>query len=370
MQKPTLLIVIDNLQKGGAEVLLVGILAELNELFDIVLVTLSAECDFCEDQILCRRKYELDFKGKYSIFKSVLKLKKIIAKEKPSLIHSHLFYSSVITRMASPSSIPVFYSLHNEMSKNVFEGSKIFTLLEKQTLKQNHFAIAVSENVKQDYEKIMGRQKKMFVLPNYISKEFFEEGIFKKSDITRVPLKLVAVGNIKRQKNYLYLAKAFEQMRDLPVTLDIYGAGSRKETDSLNSEIDKNNLLIHLKGKANDVSKILLKYDLLVSSSLYEGFGISVAEAMAKGLPVLLSDLPVFHEITSENALFFDVNDPTSFVHLIKEILEKKHDLYQLSQKGIMISKRYNKENYLEKLFNIYHSVLGKKPVHFETENA
>jgi glycosyltransferase involved in cell wall biosynthesis len=370
MQKPTLLIVIDNLQKGGAEVLLVGILTDLNQQFDVVLVTLSSECDFAEEKIRCRKKYELGFRNKYSIFKSISKLKEILEIENPSFIHSNLFYSSVIARMASPDSIPVFYSLHNEMSKNVFNGSKILTLLEKRTLKQNHFPIAVSENVKKDYEKIIGRPKNIFVLPNYISKEFFEEGIFKKSDKTGLPLKLVAVGNIKRQKNYLYLAKAFEQMKDLPVILDIYGAGNEKETDSLNSEIDKNNLPIHLKGKANDVSEILSKYDLLVSSSLYEGFGISVVEAMAKGLPVLLSDLPVFHEITLGNALFFDVNDSKSFANLIKEILEKKHDLHQLSQKGILISKRYNKENYLEKLFNIYHSVLDKKPVHFETENA
>jgi glycosyltransferase involved in cell wall biosynthesis len=370
MQKPKLLIVIDNLRKGGAEVLLVGILPELNEQFDVVLVTLSAECDFAEEQIVCTKKYELSFRSKYSLLSSVSKLKKIISKEKPSLVHSHLFYSSVIARMACRACIPVFYTLHNEMSRNVFNGSKIFTLLEKETIKQNHFAIAVSENVKQDYKKIIGGQKQVVVLPNYISNDFFEEAKLEKQHQTDRRLKLVAVGNIKRQKNYSYLVKAFQQLKSLPVTLDIYGSGSRKEIEKLASEIAKNNLPISIKGKADNISQILPQYGLFVSCSLYEGFGISVVESMAKGLPVLLSDLPVFHEITYENALFFDVNHPNSFAKLINEILEDKLDLNQFSENGIAISKKYNKENYLKKLFNIYHSVLNKKPTHFEIENA
>ena len=56
MQKPTLLLIIDTLKKGGAETLLVGILRQLNVKFEVILVTLSAECDFDEDEI----KQQLD----------------------------------------------------------------------------------------------------------------------------------------------------------------------------------------------------------------------------------------------------------------------------------------------------------------------
>jgi glycosyltransferase involved in cell wall biosynthesis len=370
MQKLKLLIVIDNLKKGGAEVLLSGVLPELNDHFYVILATLSDECDFDEEEVLCKKKYSLCFKNKYSLFTCVSRLKKIIEKERPSFIHSHLFYSSVIARMACPDSVPLFYSLHNEMSKNVFNGSKVLTLLEKKTVKQNHFAIAVSEHVLKDYQTIIGKQETAFVLPNYISDQFFDtEKIENKID-GKKELKLVAVGNIKKQKNYSYLLNAFENLKNIPVTLDIYGAGSRKEEEMLQKEIDKNKLPVYLQGKANNVDEILTGYDLFVSSSAYEGFGISVIEAMAMGLPLLLSDLPVFHEVTLDNALFFQLSNPLSFSNLIINILEKKINLSHFSNKGIEISKRYSKEIYLENLFSIYGTVLKKPIINFSLANA
>ncbi len=70
--------------------------------------------------------------------------------------------------------------------------------------------------------------------------------------------------------------------------------------------------------------------------------------------PLLLSDLPVYHEITFENALFFDIQKKESLVNLIKEIFEGKYNLNELSGRGIDIAKNYTKETYLNNLFSIY----------------
>lgn len=370
MQKLTLLIVIDNLKKGGAEVLLVGILPDLNKKFKIILVTLSNECDFSDAELVYTKKYCLGFKNKYSLFSSVNRLRKIIKKETPSFIHSHLFYSSVTARMACPASIPVFYSLHNEMSKNVFNGSKSLTILERKTIKQNQFPIAVSKNVLEDYERIIGKQEITYVLPNYVLDDFFTSKNSQTETRFDKPLKLVAVGNIKKQKNYSYLLKAFEKLEAYAVTLDIYGDGSKKEIELLQREIDKNNLPVFFKGKAKNVYNVLPQYDLYVSSSTHEGFGISVVEAMASGLPLLLSDLAVFHEVTFDNALFFDIADPASFVNLVVNIFNEKYNFTRLSRQGIEISKRYSKQIYLEKLYNIYSSVLKKPLVNLSVVNG
>ena len=138
--KKVLLLVIDNLAKGGAEVLLVGTLPELNKKYSVILVTLTNECDFNSGDIFFEKKYTLGFNNKLSFFFCVRKLKKIISLVQPSLIHSHLFYSSLIARRACPSNIPLVYSLHNEMSKNVFNNSKVLTWLEKRTIKKKPFS--------------------------------------------------------------------------------------------------------------------------------------------------------------------------------------------------------------------------------------
>ncbi len=358
--KKTLLLVIDSLAKGGAEVLLVGILPELNKRYEVILVTLKEDNHFSKEGIICKKKYTLGFTKKLSLFLCVWKLKKIIKKHSPSLIHSHLFYSSLIARMACPVYIPLIYSLHNEMSKNVFDNSKTLAFFEKKTIKENHALIAVSQLVLSDYEQSIGIIKPAFVLPNFISDQFFIKKNKEKDFSFLKEIKLVAVGNIKNQKNYSFLLQAFELLKKYPVSLDIYGEGNDKDVKKLLTEIDKQQLPVILKGGTDNIHKILPQYDLYVSCSSHEGFGIAAVEAMAAGLPLLLSDIPVFREVTSGNALFFDIRDPSSFVDLITEILKNKHELQILSNNGIGISKKYTKEIYLDKLFNIYRSILQK----------
>ena len=48
---------------------------------------------------------------------------------------------------------------------------------------------------------------------------------------------------------------------------------------------------------------------LLLSASLDEGFGLPIIEAAQYGLPLLLSDIPVFHEVAENHADYFPVGD-------------------------------------------------------------
>ena len=49
---------------------------------------------------------------------------------------------------------------------------------------------------------------------------------------------------------------------------------------------------------------------LMVYPSVYEGFGIPVLEAIGNGAPVIVSDIPVFREVTNGAALFVPLGDP------------------------------------------------------------
>ena len=48
---------------------------------------------------------------------------------------------------------------------------------------------------------------------------------------------------------------------------------------------------------------------LFVFPSSYEGFGIPILEAMAAGCPMVLSDIPVFREITQDKGVYFPHDD-------------------------------------------------------------
>ena len=58
--------------------------------------------------------------------------------------------------------------------------------------------------------------------------------------------------------------------------------------------------------------------DALVMASRAEGFGLPIIEALYRNLPVLCSDIPVFHEITDGSAHFFSLEDPKHLVSAVK----------------------------------------------------
>jgi glycosyltransferase involved in cell wall biosynthesis len=60
----------------------------------------------------------------------------------------------------------------------------------------------------------------------------------------------------------------------------------------------------------------------LVSASKDEGFGIPLVEAMKHGLPLVLSDIPIFREIAQDAALFFDATSPENFSKQVRELEE------------------------------------------------
>jgi glycosyltransferase involved in cell wall biosynthesis len=357
-EKKTILITIDSLERGGAEVLLVGILKELNLRFNVILVTLSEHCDFKNEEIICDKKYSLGFSNKLSLLHCILKLNKIIKKHQPTLIHSNLIYSSLAARLACPHRIPLLYSVHGELSKSDFNKSTLLTIIEKMTIRKNHSVMAVSNEALKDYIKIIKETKKSFVLKNYVDDLFFEKNLKEKTFTQLHPLKIMAVGNLKRAKNYDYLLRSFLLLKEFDVSLDIFGNTDHFLYPELQSVIDRNHLPVTFKGPADNMHELYFNYDAFVMSSTNEGFGIAAVEAMACGLPVMLSDIPVFREVTFNNALFFDLNDQTALANLIKQIIHRKLNLKEISQKGIEVSRVYTKQKYLKKLFSIYDEVL------------
>lgn len=78
----------------------------------------------------------------------------------------------------------------------------------------------------------------------------------------------------------------------------------------------------------DELLKLYRKSYALVFPSLSEGFGLPGLEAMAAGLPVVASDIPIFREVYAEAAAFFD---PRSVAELVETIrtLEPSRSLLQ-----------------------------------------
>ena len=61
----------------------------------------------------------------------------------------------------------------------------------------------------------------------------------------------------------------------------------------------------------------------LIFSSIVEGFGLPIVEALQRSLPVFASDIPVFKEIGAEGVQFFDLDNPQELASLIEKHIER-----------------------------------------------
>ncbi len=71
-----------------------------------------------------------------------------------------------------------------------------------------------------------------------------------------------------------------------------------------------------------------------VLPSLYEGFGLPVLEAMARGVPVACSDIPALREVAGESALRFAPGDPSQIASTIERLLDDGPLARQLAAAG------------------------------------
>lgn len=88
----------------------------------------------------------------------------------------------------------------------------------------------------------------------------------------------------------------------------------------------------------SDVELAQLYRDALVTccGSSFEGFGLSVLEAMACGCPVACSDMTSLREVAGKAVMFFAHDDPDSIYHTLISLLADSEYRRQLGQRGIL----------------------------------
>lgn len=103
---------------------------------------------------------------------------------------------------------------------------------------------------------------------------------------------VVTVARLERQKNVALLIEAFSRLEGDDLRLLIIGDGSeREELARLTNELGLEDR-VKFTGAVSNPYKYMVRCDLFVLSSLYEGLGNVVVEALALKLPVVSTDCP------------------------------------------------------------------------------
>jgi len=107
-----------------------------------------------------------------------------------------------------------------------------------------------------------------------------------------------------------------------------------------------------------DIPKLYAQSDLFVFPSLAESFGHPLVEAMASGLPIIASDIPICREICGDAAVYFSPLDPSDLAEKIAA-LRKNPDLRRrLGQVGRKRAEtHFDWKDHVRRLIEIIESV-------------
>ena len=140
------------------------------------------------------------------------------------------------------------------------------------------------------------------------------------------PLIVISAGRLTKQKNHIAAIRAMKHVSS-PCEYWIAGRG---ELETMLKEEARNLGLkdkIKFLGFRDDLPALLQGADVFLFTSLWEGFGLSVVEAMAAGLPVVVSDVPGVSEIVgreSNSGLFADPSSPKDIAARLEELLRSE----------------------------------------------
>lgn len=159
------------------------------------------------------------------------------------------------------------------------------------------------------------------------------------------------IGRFSAVKNHLFLIEIFEAIKEKNdnAKLLLVGDGEmRSEIESLVALKRLTNYVIFL-GNRNDINDIMQAMDILVMPSLYEGFPVTVVEAQASGLPVVMSNTITSKVVVNKNVVLKDLNDNN--VEWAKTILKKYKRVKNIDD---IIKRGFDIKNTVDILTKIY----------------
>ena len=357
--KKTILHIIQNFGIGGAETAVVGVLKNLSEYNNIV-VAMDSKNEF-GSELKYTKYYSLNLSSYYLFPLAIRKLKKIIKNNNVDLVHSQLYWSTVLARFACPKDIPLVTSIQASITSSVEYKKKWIGWLDRFSYRRKPSTIlGVSKHTLDDYFNFLHLKR----YANQVLYNYVDTTAFKATTVTTREadgqFKLIAVGNLKLQKNHAFLLEAFKLLKGQGISLDIYGEGALH--DELLKIINDNNLPVRLMGIVRNLNDLMQEYDLFVLASLYEGFSLAVLEGMLMEKPMLLSDTPTFTEQCGDTAIYFKLNDANALAEKIRSLKNDPEKLRELAIKAKnRVLENFTLEHHLKKLRKIYEETLAAK---------
>lgn len=313
-----------------------------------------------EDVPYCNTQFKMSWKRSpfnFALLKGIKELKKIVNDGNYDIVYCHTPVGALTARLASKRArkkgTKVVYMAHG---LHFFKGASpvywlTFYPIEKLLSRHTDGMILVNQEdyslVKKKFHKKLkvhlvneiGANLQKFVISD---RETIRKQYRAELNIEEDATVLVYLAELIPNKNQTMLMRILKSLRDKKHNVYLILAGVDHSEGAFMKYAEKIEVSDHVRylGWRSDIQNLCAMSDICTASSIREGFGINIVEAMASGLPVVASDnrghRTIIHD--GENGFLVPLNDEAMFEARILEIASDKAlsaRLVENSQKDI-----------------------------------
>lgn len=214
----------------------------------------------------------------------------------------------------------------------------------------NSYAIAAqSSNTRANALKYFHPNKDISIIPLPYEQVKFKKKSRKKLGLKEDNFYLIGIGRLVKRKGFDFFIETLAEIKDKKVHALIIGDGPEKENLINLAKRLKVSDRVHLLGQVSEEKKFqyLSNSDLYVLSSVHEGFGIVIQEAMQVGLPVVATDNGGQVDIikNNQNGFLLKFGDKITMKNRIERLLKNKKEYIRISDNNKKKVLEYKLEN-------------------------
>ncbi|KAE8177962.1 glycosyltransferase [Photobacterium carnosum] len=285
---------VSSLGIGGAEKFVSDLaIAQRSLGHDVVVVVLDRAIDIGKDTEYEKKLYNklimnnikvefIGYKARKKPYEIYKKLKAIIDKYRPNIIHSHLIWWSIFVSIIPGDYKHLFTQHINIIKRKIWHRLYLKYFIDKY--------ITICDEAYNDAIQLFSSSKVCKIINGVVNNDF----LFKDRSSDKVT-QLVTISRLTDQKNHKLIINVISKLKNdypnLNFKLNIIGDGPLLNELSLHVDFLKlgNNVKFH--GTQSNVSDFLLSNDLYLLPSKMEGFSIALIEALSSGIRIIASDV-------------------------------------------------------------------------------
>ena len=334
----------------------------------------SAGEEFVKD---CDNQYTIDIaRSPFSLknVKALRQLKKLLAENRYDILHCHTPMGGVIGRLAAKKlrqehKIKIIYTAHGF---HFYRGARLLNWLfyypvEKHLAKYTDILVTIN---KEDYECALKKRfhaEEIFQI-NGVGVDIADfkplenkHKIRQEYGYTDDDFIMIYTAEFIMRKNHRFLIESLPSLKENIPNLKIILPGKGERFASMVNLAKKLYVddIINFCGYRKDIHNLCGLSDLYVATSKQEGLPIGVVEAIATGLPAVVSDIRGQNDIIQAdiNGSLYQPGNKRDFINKVMDLYKDRKKCLSLAENNVKTAEKYSIKYAVKKMAGIYTSL-------------